>query len=569
MNPVRNSAVLPCPARRARWGLLPLALSGLLFACHFDPTGLRPPGSSDGGVPETCGNGRLDPGEQCEGADLGGETCTSRGYLEGALSCDASCQLDESDCSACGDGVKDPGEECDGGDYGGLTCADVTGDTHGVLACSFDCEINTDLCYSCGDGVVEQDEQCEAGDLQGRTCVSLGYTGGDLSCRDDCTYNEDGCTTCGDGACDLAQGEDATSCYVDCGIWIALTAGARHTCAVKADGSVWCWGDNNEHQLGVESPYRSEVPLRVPSPTDAATVGAGHQHGCAVTRAGLLWCWGDNAFGQLGLGVTDNYRAPTLVTGLPTTGPLVVGGYGHTCARSNSGSPFCWGLNSVGQVGDDSTTNRTTPTSLVGLSQVTDLAAGYEHVCAVDGNHGLWCWGGNGNGQLGDDSYTYHHTPNAVPGVTDAQRVFAGFRHTCAIRTGDALWCWGANGSGQLGLGDYGTHLTPTEVTGLTPPVLQMAAGRDFTCALLGTGKVHCAGLNSLGQLGDDSYTSRNTFAAVQQLDSVTRIAAGEDHACALRTDGSIWCWGHNGSGQLGDNSVSGRLLPVQVQDPY
>ena len=156
-------------------------------------------GSIDGRVPSSCGNGVAEPGEECDGDELRGETCEGlTGHLEGDLGCTETCVYDTGPCHTCGDGVASGNEQCDGNDFGGQTCLDFTGHTQGSLTCFADCTVDTSLCHTCGDGVRESSEVCDGDELGGASCETLGFIqGGELSCGSGCEYETSGC--CGDG----------------------------------------------------------------------------------------------------------------------------------------------------------------------------------------------------------------------------------------------------------------------------------------------------------------------------------------------------------------------------------
>ncbi len=157
--------------------------------CTFDVSGC-----------EYCGDGVLNAGEECDGNDLGGLTCKDLGYAGGTLKCTENCRLDRSDCEplpTCGDGVRNEDEECDGADLGGATCESI-GHHGGALACREDCTFDITGCERCGDGILNGDEQCDGADLGGATCESIGHHGGTLGCQPDCTFDISGCERCGD-----------------------------------------------------------------------------------------------------------------------------------------------------------------------------------------------------------------------------------------------------------------------------------------------------------------------------------------------------------------------------------
>lgn len=174
-------------------------------SCTFNRVGCS-------GGNESCGNGQLDQGEECDGQNLDGVTCQSLGYEGGgSLACRQDCTLDTNGCipsqEECGNGVRDVGEHCDGADLGGETCVSQ-GYSGGALSCRPDCTFDTSQCIQeqCGNGAVEGTEECDGADLDGSTCVSLGYDGGTLACNASCTFDTSGCSGCGNG--ELETGEE-------------------------------------------------------------------------------------------------------------------------------------------------------------------------------------------------------------------------------------------------------------------------------------------------------------------------------------------------------------------------
>lgn len=154
-------------------------------------------------VEAACGNGVIDAGEECDGPELGGRTCTGEGFVSGTLGCTPDCTLDTAECSACGNGTLDDGEECDGTALGAATCVS-RGFTGGTLSCDETCGIDDSACFdaTCGDGVRGGSEDCDQTDLGGRGCGDVGYFAGTLSCNGDCTLATAGCHQCGNGAID-------------------------------------------------------------------------------------------------------------------------------------------------------------------------------------------------------------------------------------------------------------------------------------------------------------------------------------------------------------------------------
>jgi alpha-tubulin suppressor-like RCC1 family protein len=196
---------------------------------------------------------------------------------------------------------------------------------------------------------------------------------------------------------------------------VSLAKGVEHTCALKDDGSVKCWGFNSAGQLGDGTKADRNLPTAVLGITDAVSVSAGWEHTCALLANGTVSCWGRNLEGQLGLGHLMDQLSPTLVPGLSGVVALELGIY-HSCALKADSSVVCWGYNAVGQLGDGTTIDRTIPTAIPDLSMVAALAAGSLHTCALKTNGNLVCWGSNLYGQLGDNTFVDKLIVNAVSG---------------------------------------------------------------------------------------------------------------------------------------------------------
>ena len=297
-------------------------------------------------------------------------------------------------------------------------------------------------------------------------------------------------------------------------------------------------------------------------------VTAGAAHTCALTEGGGIKCWGANDYGQLGDGTTTDRTTPVDVVGLGNGVDAIAAGNWHTCALTEGGAAKCWGYNGYGQLGDGTTTNRATPVDVLGLaSAVRAVAAGGGHTCALTEGSGVKCWGANYYGQVGDGTTTNRTAPADVVGLAGGVRAIAsGLWHTCAQTEDGASKCWGYNGNGQLGDGTTTLRASPVDVSGLASGVRAVAAGGGHTCALVEGGGAKCWGWNGYGQLGDGTCAERHTPVDVSGLSSATpAISAGGNHTCALLAGGGVSCWGYNGYGQLGDGTTATRATPVDV----
>jgi alpha-tubulin suppressor-like RCC1 family protein len=385
-----------------------------------------------------------------------------------------------------------------------------------------------------------------------------------------------------------------------------VSAGTGFACALLdgvAQDQPACWGDNTDGRLGSGSgALDSQIRQLVAGIAQASALDAGNGHACGLPLGSSTpQCWGAGGSGQLGDGGTSSSNVPVAVSGLGDASQVSAGGgsgssTGHTCAVRSGGTVVCWGENGSGQLGDGSTTDRTTPVTvqkdtdpdqadvvLADLTGITAVTTGGFHSCALDTGGNVWCWGTNGNGQLGDATttsrpYAYRVQTDTDVDVDDpftgAVAVAAGDAFSCARLGSGAVRCWGANGSGQLGDGTTTQRPRPTAVTGLPVGTTTTAitAGGAHTCATLSDGSLACWGENGSGQLGDGSTTDRSSpvlaFGPAPSSEVnpyVLAISGSRANTCAVLKDTTVACWGDNAHGQLGDGIGPSSLTPVGV----
>ncbi len=347
------------------------------------------------------------------------------------------------------------------------------------------------------------------------------------------------------------------------------TLGFEHSCALQNKTNIYCWGRNVRGQLGDGSTTNRLIPTMI-NFGDGRTITQlviGHDHTCAVLDNGVVKCWGRNSEGQLGDGSTLDRPTPTTINfgGGRTVTQLALGAF-HSCALLDNGVVKCWGLNSYSQLGDNSYTNRLLPTE-INVSDgrtVTQIALGNEHSCALLDNGVVKCWGRNHEGQLGDGSRVDRPTPTTINfggGRTVTHLVLGAF-HSCVVLDNNAVKCWGDNYHVQLGDGSTTDRLIPTTINVSDGRnITQLAIGAYHNFAILDDGVVKCWGLNREGQLGDGSTTDRHTPTTINFSGerTVTQLALGVYHSCAVLDDDVIKCWGYNNFGQLGDESFTNR----------
>jgi alpha-tubulin suppressor-like RCC1 family protein len=362
----------------------------------------------------------------------------------------------------------------------------------------------------------------------------------------------------------------------------SVISGGYHSCAVVAGGKVDCWGDNDNGEIGNGITAGGDVvtATAVRGLGNATDGAAGDYHSCALMHGGTVRCWGDNSEGELGIGSTDGPQScggdpcssvPVTVKTI-TDARQIAAGFFDSCALLSGGGVDCWGDNTYGQLGDGTTTLRSVPAAVNGVATATEIVVGEGHACALVGTGSVGCWGDNASGELGNGTTTSSTTPVPVTGIATATEIAAGGLHSCALLAGGSVECWGDNRYGALGNGTTTSSAVPVAVEGINDAV-QITASYGNTCALLAGGSVECWGYNDDGELGngvahgpqicgvDDDVCSTRPVTALAI--TATQISSGGNSACARLSSGSLRCWGANYDGELGDGTASYSLVPV------
>lgn len=287
-----------------------------------------------------------------------------------------------------------------------------------------------------------------------------------------------------------------------------LSTGYYHTCALLGTGAVQCWGGNSYGQLGEGTIIPSLVPVMVNKNGigNVVSLSAGGFHSCAVLGDGTVQCWGSNENGQLGNGTTTNSSIPVPVSGISDAIAVSAGTY-HSCALLRTGEVQCWGSNDTGQLGNSTMgTNMLKPIAVTNITTATAVTTGRNHSCAIVDNGAVQCWGSSIFGQLGNGTTSTSTKPVAVLNVLNANTIAAGSNHTCVALSSGAVQCWGSNKYGQLGNGTVVDSFSPVTMNGVSN-ALSLITGYYHSCVVQGSGGVQCVGENSYGQLGNGANT--------------------------------------------------------------
>ncbi|HRI64102.1 MAG TPA: EGF domain-containing protein [Polyangium sp.] len=412
-----------------------------------------------------------------------------------------------------------------------------------------------------------------AGDMSDWTSISAGST-------HVCALRADGSLYCW-GSNTRGQIGDGTTnnailpTLVSAGPWVAVSAGTDFTCGLRMDHTLWCWGLNTSRQLGDTTTTQRMTPTQeITMATDWAAIGAGNAYTCAMKMDGTRYCWGTNSLGQGADGTTTGITMPKACDMETDWGTNIELGDLLGCAQKKTGALYCWGDGSSGQTGLPGDESPKLAPAQVG--QATDwisISSGFRFTCGVRQSGELHCWGANARAAAGMGFVADRLDPTNVSADTDWERVDVQLDNGCGLRTGGNLYCWGRNAFGHLGDGTNITRVAPTPI-GAGKVWTRVALGRTHTCAIAseggGTPAPYCWGLDGNQELGNGStVTNQLTPMPVTPTTGNTspwlEIAAGFNHTCAVRQDGTLWCWGRNASGQLGDGTTTTRPDPKQV----
>ncbi len=321
------------------------------------------------------------------------------------------------------------------------------------------------------------------------------------------------------------------------------------------------------------------TPVSSASGSGRLSIAVGGAHTCLIESSGSTYCWGANSAGQLGTGATQATSTPIAVSGAMHFSRIAPG-LSHTCALTSRGAAYCWGDNEHGELGDGTHSAHDVPARVTSSQSFTSIVSGAGYSCAIGTDAQTYCWGSGARGQIGNSATDDRTQPTRIAATVSFTSLAAGWNHVCGVSDGVA-YCWGANDAGQLGDGTVTDRSVPTPVkTSLR--FTSISAGSAHTCGTTNANVVYCWGDNKYGQLGDGTQTAQSTPVAVSVAvdggsggsggidgERFVSVSAGSVHTCAVTASHEAWCWGRNTYGQLGDGTEVSRSRPVEVSGAH
>lgn len=433
------------------------------------------------------------------------------------------------------------------------------------------CAGDTAAVVACAEGSWDHDSDPATACLVKTSCVAgesavTGSATQDRVCTEcvnsySTTKNAETCTpwtNCAFGPKIIGSSTTDQSCLAA----VQVAAGENTSCAINENGDAYCWGASR----GVSTlPVGSVAKLA--SLGEVKSISLGQSHGCAVLADKTVKCWGENSDGQLGNNSKEDSYTPVAVSGLSNV-LSVSAGQKHSCALITDGTVKCWGLNINGELGDGSFDESLTPTLVTGISNAQSISAGQFKSCAQLSTGAVQCWGFHDAGVPdGNGSFDYYlNTPVSIDGISTAKSVKSANTHSCALLGDNTVKCWGSNGHYELGDTTTTKSWSAVVSSGISN-VKEIGTGQYSSCALLNTGTVSCWGENLYGPDGDVLHAvDRQTPETIPNLSGATSFDMGKNHSCAILSTGQVACWGSNNYNELGDGSTIDTSEPVIVK---
>ncbi len=370
----------------------------------------------------------------------------------------------------------------------------------------------------------------------------------------------------------------------------AIATGKHHTLALDSTGHVWSWGQNYFGQLGLgyrtagEDINNVTTPQLISGLSDVEAIAASYNsHSLALTSSGTLYAWGYNYYGQLGLGTKGSATPVTTPTVVPASyfdGQItaIAAGYNFSMAITENGTLYTWGINTYGELGNNSYTFTGVPQKISMSENVTAISAGWESAMVLTESGKVYVCGYGGYGEMGDGTFTvYNKQFKQVTGVYSAKdpvvQISNDGYHMLALTQNGTLWSWGKGDRGELGNGARVHKNTPQNITSLVPlqsgeSIVQIDAGYEDMAVLTSTGRLLACGTSMYGALGiggdfsavGEQSTLMQIFSAPDITSEIVNGGAGYWKRFIIGDDGTMYATGYNFYGSLGADTISHGL---------
>lgn len=367
--------------------------------------------------------------------------------------------------------------------------------------------------------------------------------------------------------------------------WQKISAGNDFTLAIKSDGTLWAWGNNDAGELGDGTNIDKYTTTQIGTATDWQSVAAGSSNSYALKTNGTLWAWGNGGLGQLGNGGLvlgdpgfndTNYTYIPIQVGTDSNWQNVKSGTGHVVALKSNGTIWAWGYNAYGQVGDGTGGDGSNfnikkyPTQIGTANNWQFIDCGFRSSFAIKNDGSLWAWGRNDYGQLGDGTNVDKNTPVQIGNANNWYRVSISGDATLALKTDGTLWSWGRNVNWQLGTGQSMPNTNVPIQVGTATNWQSISAGGVQSTAIKTDGTLWVWGEGFYG-FGDGTNTPKDIPTQIGTATDWQTISAGGVHTAVIKTNNTLWNWGWNSSGQLANGTNTGNAnnntqnLSIQV----
>jgi alpha-tubulin suppressor-like RCC1 family protein len=326
--------------------------------------------------------------------------------------------------------------------------------------------------------------------------------------------------------------------------WIQVSAGSQHSVGIRLNGTAWAWGNNQSGKLGDNSDIGKSSPVSVVGGfTDWVQVSAIGNNIVGVRANGTAWAWGANSIGNLGDGTSTTRSSPVSVVGGFTDWIQVSGGSGHSLGLRANGTAWAWGAGSYGRLGDNTTLFKLSPVSVVGgFTDWTQVSTRAFHSLGLRANGTAWAWGNANYGRLGDNSSIGKSSPvSVVGGFTDWIQLSAGGAHSLGVRANGTAWAWGRSNIGQLGSGTNVSQSSPVIVAGGFTDWVQVSAGFEHSLGVRANGTAWAWGNGTPGRLGDNTTIFKSSpVSVVGGFTDWIQVSAGDAHSLAIRNNNRL-----------------------------